>query len=267
MHHAVFSNRLANTLYGAWLSIFYACPIAFWVPTHLLNHHRHENRAADVARTDRRSSAHGAWQALAYTVSCAGWQLPLIANYVRQVRRRGGQRWHELRVQSSCLVLGHLGLLTLAVGLHGARLGAITYVLATGGPALLATSFMFFTNYMQHVHCDSSSADNHSRNFVSPIANWFLFDAGYHTVHHEYPDVHWSRYASLHAARAADLDPSLNVPSMLGFCVENYLLGSFSSRFGTTPLGPTAAGCRAPRQRLSSRHGSRTASPSDLPAQ
>lgn len=254
-HHAVFSNRRANTLYGAWLSIFYGCPIAFWIPTHVLNHHRYENRRADVARTDRHSSTHGMRQALLYTVSCATWQLPLIANYVRQVRGRGGQRWLDLRVQSSALVVAHLALLTFALGLHGARLGAFTYALAAGGPALLATSFMFFTNYMQHVHCDSSSVDNHSRNFVSPVANWFLFNGGYHTVHHEHPEVHWSRYRALHAARASELDPSLNVPSMLGFCLENYVLRRFSARFGTTPLGPKAAGCRAPRQRLSSRHG------------
>ena len=88
------------------------------------------------------------------------------------------------------------------------------------------------------MHCDAASPDNYCRNFVSPFANWFLFQNGYHTVHHEQPNLHWSRYPALHAARQARIHPSLNVRSLFGFCVENYLLGSFSARFGTKPLPP-----------------------------
>jgi fatty acid desaturase len=106
-------------------------------------------------------------------------------------------------------------------------------------PALLAPTFMLFTNYIQHVHCDPTSPDRHSRNFVSPSANWLTFDNGYHTVHHDRPSVHWSQYASLHAARAASLHPSLNRHSVLSFCLETYVLGAFWARFRTRPLSPT----------------------------
>ena len=95
---------------------------------------------------------------------------------------------------------------------------------------------MQFTNYIQHVHCDPASADNHSRNFVSPFVNWFVFDGGYHTVHHERPSTHWSSYGALHAARAETIHPSLNKHSVLSFCLENYVLGAFIPRFRTQPL-------------------------------
>jgi fatty acid desaturase len=96
--------------------------------------------------------------------------------------------------------------------------------LVAGVPAGFASWSMMFTNYVQHVDCDPESSDNHSRNFVSPLQNWFVFDAGFHTVHHEQPGVHWSHYRRLHAARAAAIDPSLNQSSIFGFCFRRYLL-------------------------------------------
>lgn len=236
VHVPVFRSRAANALYDMWLSIFYGCPIAVWIPTHLEHHHRHVDGPEDVSRTRRRSVQHNLWQAIAYTASCGRWQWPLIGDYVRRARSRRGREWAALRNQSVTLLVAHAGVLALAITLHGAGLGLLSYALAFGLPALLAPNFMLFTNYIQHVHCDAASADNHSRNFVSGFVNWFVFDAGYHTVHHERPSTHWSRYAELHRERAASIAPSLQSHSVLAFCVENYLLGVFAPRFRTRPL-------------------------------
>jgi beta-carotene hydroxylase len=236
VHVPVFSSRQLNAGYAAWLSIFYGCPIAFWVPTHLENHHRFSNGEADVTRTDRHSARHDAWQALRYTFACGAWQLPLIGGYVRAARARNGRSWHELWLQIGVVAFGHALPLAFAVSAYGLGRGALFYLGTFGLPALCAPGFMLFTNYAQHVHCDAASPDNHCRNFVGPIANWLTFQAGYHTVHHERPAVHWSRYPELHAARAGALDPTLNVSSILGFCVDNYLLRPFGLRAGTQPL-------------------------------
>jgi len=235
-HVPVFARRSANLVYSMWLSIFYGCPIAVWIPTHLENHHRYLDGPEDVTRTTRRSVKHDAWQALVYTLACANWQRPLIADYVRRARARRGWHWTVLSSQCVALLLAHAGMLALAIGLHGSPTGLTTYALAFGLPALLAPSFMLFTNYIQHVHCDRSSPDNHSRNFVSGLANWFVFDAGYHTVHHDRPSVHWSRYAELHRARARNIDPSLQEHSVLSFCLKNYVLGTLSPRFRSRRL-------------------------------
>lgn len=240
VHVRVFTNRRANAGYAAWLSIFYGCPIAFWIPTHLDNHHRFANRAEDVTRTDRRSPRHDGWQALSYTFACGLWQLPLIARYVRGARARGGRSWQELRLQAGVLVLGHALAFACALTLHGLGRGAFVYLGTFGLPALLAPGFMLFTNYAQHVDCDAQSTDNHCRNFVGPVANWLTFQAGFHTVHHERPAVHWSQYPELHAARAGALHPSLNAGSLLGFCIENYLLRPRGLRPGTVPLRENA---------------------------
>jgi len=236
VHTPMFANQRVNDLYSAWLSLFYGCPIGCWMPTHVVNHHRYANTARDTTRTDRLSSEHNWWQALRYTVACGGWQLPVVVDYAQRMRRGQHRRWFELRLQLSVLLLGQAGFLALALWLHGPLHGALLYLGAVLLPALLAPSFMFFTSYIQHVDCDAESPDNHSRNFVSPIANWLVFQAGYHTVHHEHPNTHWSQYPALHAEREARIHPSLKVPSLVWFCLENYLLRPWDARFGTRPL-------------------------------
>lgn len=34
---------------------------------------------------------------------------------------------------------------------------------------------------------------NGARNFVGPVINYLTFNNGYHTIHHMYPTMHWSR--------------------------------------------------------------------------
>jgi fatty acid desaturase len=246
-HVPVLRARWANDAYGSWLTIFYGCPVAFWIPTHIENHHRFVDGDEDVTRTRRRSVKHSLFQALAYSMACAHWQRPLIQSYVRKCQARGGRQWAALKSQCAALVLAHASLIGLALWLHGTSRGLLVYAVACGAPALLAPTFMFFTNYIQHVHCDPTSPHDHSRNFVGALANWFVFDAGYHTVHHERPSLHWSHYAELHRARSAAIHPSLRQDSVLGFCLKSYVLGAVSARYRTTPRAhPASAPLSAP---------------------
>ena len=121
------------------------------------------------------------------------------------------------------MVVGaHAALAWLAISLHGAWLGGAVYFVALGLPALLANYWMMLTNYVQHAGCSITSRDDHSRNFVSPFWNWFVFDNGYHTVHHQQPGLHWSRYRALHEATASRIDPTLNHGFILGYVLRRY---------------------------------------------
>jgi beta-carotene hydroxylase len=223
-HCPTFVGRGANAAYAAWLSIFYGFPLFAWVPTHNQNHHRYLNGEGDATRTTLRGSADTAWMAFSYPVVSARSQLPLVLEWAREARGRQGARFARVVLESTALVLGHAGLAALAVWLHGAWLGAFVYLLSVGLPALMATYFMMFTNYVQHVGCDPASPDDHSRNFTSRFWNYFVFDNGLHTVHHEHPGVHWSRYRALHEARAARIEPRLNQNSLFGYVLRTYLV-------------------------------------------
>ncbi|HEY6081312.1 MAG TPA: fatty acid desaturase, partial [Polyangiaceae bacterium] len=152
-------------------------------------------------------------------------QLPLVFGYVaRAFRDRLPQRW-RVGLETTLLVAGHALAAWLAVWLHGGRLGGVVYVLAIGLPAALASYWMMLTNYLQHVGCDSRSSDAHSRNFVSPFWNWFVFDNGFHTVHHQHPGLHWSRYRQLHRLIAPRIDPALNQRFIPSYMLRRYVLG------------------------------------------
>jgi beta-carotene hydroxylase len=221
-HCPVFAERRANVAYGAWLSLFYGFPIFSWIPTHNQNHHRYLNGEGDDTRTRRHSERDTLLALLTYPLASARYQLPSVVAYARAARERHPARFRRIVAECAVLAGGHLALLALAVGLHGYALGALVYGVAVGAPAALATYFMMFTNYLQHAGCDPTSPDDHSRNFVSPFFNWFVFDNGLHTVHHEHPGVHWSRYRALHEARASRIDPALNPSSLFAYVAHRY---------------------------------------------
>lgn len=220
-HCPTFVGRRANVLYGAWLSLFYGVPIFTWIPTHNQNHHRYLNGDGDATQTTLHTKTDTLFALLSYPPASAGRQLRGIFDYVRLARHRPAVL-RRIAVETSALVFGHLALFALGVALHGLALGALVYVVAIGAPAALASYFMMLTNYLQHAGCDPTSPDDHSRNFTSPFFNWFVFQNGLHTVHHEHPGVHWSRYPALHDARSAKIDPALNPSSIFGYVARTY---------------------------------------------
>lgn len=235
-HVPVFRERWANVAYGAWLSIFYGFPIVSWVPTHNQNHHRYNNAEGDVTATVLHAPEDSLLAALTYPPASSRRQLPVVLRFARAAFRTKSSYRTRIVVESAALVLGHVAVASLAISLHGPALGVVVYALALGLPASLGTYWMMLTNYLQHVGCDATSRDDHSRNFVSPFFNWFVFQNGYHTVHHDQPNAHWSRYPELHRLRAASISPVFNQPGTVAtYLVRRYLKGE------PAPLGAPPA--------------------------
>ncbi len=234
-HTPVFRGKRASSLYSAWLSFFYGCPLFVWIPTHNQNHHRYLDGPGDATRTALHAPKDTRLAALGYPTRSAIAQAPAIWRYARAAyatRRTNPRKLRQIVLETGSVVIGHAGALGLAFESYGIRRGAVLYLFAFGIPAGFAAWSMMFTNYVQHVGCDSRSADDHSRNFVSRWANWLVFEAGYHTVHHEHAGSHWSTYPALHAARAARIAPHLQQRSVLSYCLERYVLGRASTACG-----------------------------------
>lgn len=224
-HCPVFTSRRANAVYSSVISFFYGYPTFGWIPTHNENHHRYVNREGDVTATWRHTRRNTAWTAFAYFFYSAAWQAPLIAAYLRRVRRHSTKAWAWLLGQYVIVFGGHLLALVVAMRLYGLKLGTVVYLSALGIPALGALWGLMFTNYVQHVDCDETSKWNHSRNFVSPWMNFLVFDNGYHTVHHQSARLHWADARAAHEAVAEKIDPALNESSIPGYCWKTYVLG------------------------------------------
>ncbi len=113
-------------------------------------------------------------------------------------------------MQWATLAGTQFALLALGWALHGWGLGTLVLALRLRDPGALRRWSMIFINYIQHVHCDPWSEHNHSRNFVSKLGNFLVFNNGYHTAHHESAGLHWSKLPAAHAKIAHLIDPALN---------------------------------------------------------
>jgi beta-carotene hydroxylase len=236
-HCPTFSSRRANTVYASWLSFLYGYPTFGWIPTHNLNHHKFVNKAGDATITWRHTNENTWTVAWTYFFVSAYWQSGPLKQFIAKARRENRTLFRSIVIQYASVATGHVAMLTLAVVLHGPARGLLVYASAFGVPALFALWSMMFINYIQHVHTDPWSPHNHSRNFVSKLGNFLVFNNGYHAAHHENAGVHWSRLPGVHAKIADAIDPRLKQASIWGFCLRSYLLGAVSRRFRTEQIG------------------------------
>jgi fatty acid desaturase len=235
-HCPMFKSRRLNALYAAYLSIFYGFPTFAWIPTHNQNHHKYVNKAGDATITWRYSKKNTWLVASTYYFVSASWQGKLLNEYVEKARTTNRPLYRQVIAQRVTVFGGQAALLALGVVLYGWK-GLLVWAFGFGISALFATWAMIFINYIQHVHCDPWSEHNHSRNFVSKLGNWLVFNNGYHTAHHQSAGLHWSKLPEAHAKVAHLIDPELNQASIFGFCLKAYLLGIFSEQYRTKQIG------------------------------
>src|ERR1043165_4963186 len=105
-HAPVFRDKRLNSLYSAWLSFFYGCPLFVWIPTHNQNHHRYVDGPGDATRTTRLSRRNTFLHALVYPFASAAWQMPAIRRYVQKERARRSARYFQIEFQYASLALG-----------------------------------------------------------------------------------------------------------------------------------------------------------------
>jgi len=237
-HCATFDNKRMNNAFGHVLTLFYGYPTLMWIPTHNLNHHRHLNRPGDATITWRLSHKHNFWLAASYFLVSAYYQSPLIKQYVGLARRRNRRLYRRIIFQYVFWLATLAALLLLACVLHhDLRTGVRIWCLAIGLPAFTSLVTIMFFNYTQHVHTDAWSEHDHSRNFTGSIFNYLFFNNGYHTVHHQNQNLHWSVLPAAHAKTAGLISSQLNEPNLAWYLARQYLLGPFWPRLGTQQVG------------------------------
>lgn len=223
-HVGTFTGKGMNRFFATWISVFYGFPTYGWIPTHNLNHHRFGGREGDATVWVTLGKPDNAWEAFTHFFRSTKTQGPLLARYREMVYRRSKVAWLGIWGQYVAVYGSHLAFGALAVRLYGAKAGAFVYLSALGIPAFGALWGIMFTNWVQHVGCDPASRYNHSRNFVSSWMNFFVFDNGFHTVHHEKASLHWSLAREAHAKIADRIDPRLNASSIFEYAFETYVM-------------------------------------------
>lgn len=236
-HSPTFHSKPVNEAFANLISIFYGYPTFAWIPTHNLNHHKFVNRAGDATITWRHTNKHNALVAFSYPFISGYYQSFPTSTFIKKAKQTNPKLYRRVLTQYAVFVSAHVGLVSLAIALHGVRTGLFVWGFACAVPAFFALWTIMLFNYVQHVHTDPFSRHNHSRSFVGYWTNFFLFNNGLHAAHHENAGTHWSKLPEVHARLAPNIDPALMHRSMWWFFFQQYVLALFFPSLGTKQVG------------------------------
>jgi beta-carotene hydroxylase len=220
-HINMWANRQLNLATDWFLSIFYGLPIFVWIPTHNRNHHRFNNKEGDVTRTYRHTEENDTFSLLMYpTISGSNQMKEGILPYMRELKVKNPGQYRDNWTQLIILIIWELIFFIIDWK------KALIFVFL---PQQVAQISVIVFNYVQHVHADEESDYNHSRNFMG--VNLFLFNNGYHTIHHQKAALHWSETPEAHKKIAHLIQPDLIEPSFWWYLIRTYVLSNFMNRY------------------------------------
>jgi fatty acid desaturase len=230
-HINIWTKKWLNVFTDWWLTVFYGLPIFVWIPTHNRNHHRYVNRVEDVTRTYRHS-AHNDLTSLVRYPSRSGYDQMRegIIPYMRELKAKNRTQFFENLGQLAVLVLWMVLFFVISWK------KAVLYVLI---PQQVSQFTVMLFNYVQHVDADEESDYNHSRNFMG--VNMYLFNNGYHTVHHQRASMHWSEAPAAHQKIADKIAPELIIGSFWYFMFKTYVLSIFVPAYRPKSICPGRA--------------------------
>ena len=225
-HVNMWKSKVLNILTDWWLTVFYGLPIFVWIPTHNRNHHKFNNKVGDTSLTYRTTEENNLVTLLSYPSVSGYYQMKDgIIPYMKSLRVINPSQFR----QNIAMIVVLLVWVVTALVISWKK--ALLYVIL---PHQVAQYSVIIFNYVQHVHADEESKYNHSRNFMG--VNFFLFNNGYHTIHHEKAVLHWSQLPEAHKSIHDKIDPSLIEPSFYGFIIKTYILGLFIPKFRTKSM-------------------------------
>ncbi len=214
-HLRIWKNKWLNRVQDFWLTGLYGFPVFAWIPTHNKNHHKFNNREGDYTITYRVSERNNLLTLLSY---------PTISSYFQQkpIRDYLGTLWRKRRSEFWWCMAQYAFIITYVAGalILDWKKGLLYVVI----PQQVGLFSVLVFNYLQHVHADEEDEWNHSRNIINPVFNFFMFNNGYHTIHHNKPGLHWSLAGEEHAKIADNVDPSLNERSFWWLLLRTYIL-------------------------------------------
>jgi len=218
-HISIWKSKPLNLLTSYVISLYYGHPAIAWVPTHNQIHHKLNNKEGDSSRSPKIFKGNHLLSLLVYPTATGIVQQQDIKAFFRDLYKRNRKAWY-MAISEYVVFFGVMAGLFL---LDWRK--ALLYFFI---PQQFALFVIQVFNYVQHVEADAESPWNHSRNFVSPLLNAFLFNNGYHTVHHMTPGLHWSVTPEAHEKVKDKIHPALNEPSYFGYMFKTFLLRPFT---------------------------------------
>ena len=217
-HLPMWKSNFMNILTDNWLTVFYGFPVFGWIPTHMINHHVHINTEKDYTRTYRLTDNNNLLTLLTYPSISGYFQQPAISKYLKEIWKTDREKFFLHSLQIVSLVVW------IAVALFIDWKKALVFVII---PQQVSLYTVLVFNYIQHVHTDEETEYNNSRNMTGKLMNFILINNGYHTAHHLFAGLHWSKLPAKHKEIESKIHPSLNENNFAWYIFRIYLLSIF----------------------------------------
>lgn len=184
-HRPLFVDRRLNRVVDVLCALPAALTGTEMREVHVLNHHRFNDGPGDVTSTEGRERGLGAlWYWLRYgSIVKAHTIRELFAADVSDAKRKRRRQF----VTDCSLVLAFMVITWLVAG-------TVEFTLFYWVPFLLTQVNSGYFAWLTHAPARQFEDDpSKSINTAGNILNFFIFNQGYHSVHHRYPGIHWSR--------------------------------------------------------------------------
>ncbi|TMQ23201.1 MAG: fatty acid desaturase [Deltaproteobacteria bacterium] len=201
-HRKLFVARAPNRVLEVLLCFPSLLTSAEMTVLHVHHHHKHNDGPEDVTSTlgcERGPAAVGYW--LRYGAVVKWFTLRSI--YVTDVKRWRKQRFRTTFAIDTALCLGALAALTW----WQPRTMATCYWI----PFAATHATIGYFSWLTHAPAGDRTGPDGSINTVNNMLNLFIFNQGYHAVHHEHPGIHWTDIPDKLAAMT-QLAPAYIVP-------------------------------------------------------
>lgn len=206
IHSPVFTSRWANKIFQHIMSFAYGHAVSAFVPGHNFSHHKYTQTDKDVMRTWKMRYRWNFLNQLLFLHTMSGDILKGEFQFVKSMRKEK-PRWFRQYV-AELVVFFSLQIALIIIDWQ-------KFIFLVFIPHQYGVWSLVGTNFWQHDGCDRNHRYNHSRNFVSPILNWFAFNNGFHAMHHNRQGLHWSLLPEWHAKYIAPNNhPNLNQRSL-----------------------------------------------------
>lgn len=186
VHLPVFNSKSLNILIDQWLNLLTSSSTSSIRIIHVNNHHEHMDSDEDWISTKKIES--GSILHLLFYIFSAP-----------KVLIKEKQKW--LASEDGKSIKGYLifeNLVFFTFLLLAGYINLYATIISIIIPSLLGQWLLIGFNYLQHVNCNHNSEYGHSNNFTGAIFNFLTFNAGFHTVHHNFPELHWSLLQKKH---------------------------------------------------------------------
>jgi beta-carotene hydroxylase len=212
IHTPVFKKKSWNVVFQYILTFVHGYPVSAFVPGHNFSHHKENQTTKDWTRASR---GRFKWNLLNQTLYFFIAVKSLTEGEWAFAKRMkvDNPKWYK-QYRKEVFFNNAVKIIFLLINWKA-------FVLFVFLPQIYGSWGLVGTSVYQHDGCDPNHKFNHSRNFSSPILNFFMCNNGYHGAHHMRPNLHWSKYPAFHDKEIAPhIHPNLNRVSLFAYLWE-----------------------------------------------